>query len=330
MRVNVDALALGASPSVHTAEIAEALRALPPAEFEKAVANAQSTLARRVRIRFEAEKTAATVTFPERGRPDPTATDAVPTVLGALARLEGRIPPDATTFTFGASRAFNVVQLTIVDETTGAVVKHMLSPGADSPDYRLREVQAEERAVVLVRYLMLGFEHILPKGLDHILFVLGLFLLSAHFRPLLWQVTAFTVAHSVTLALSMAGIASLPSRIVEPLIALSIAYVAIENLFVKDLKPWRPVVVFLFGLLHGLGFAGVLRDLGMPDGRFAVALVGFNVGVEFGQLAVVALAFLAVGWFRDRRQYRPVIVRPCSLLIAVIGLYWAVQRTLAG
>jgi hypothetical protein len=119
----------------------------------------------------------------------------------------------------------------------------------------------------------------------------------------------------------------LPAHIVEPLIALSIAYVAVENIVTTELKPWRPIVVFLFGLLHGMGFAGVLRDLGLPREDFAAALVLFNVGVEFGQLAVIALAFLAVGWFRHRPWYRKAIVIPASSVIAVIGLYWAVTRT---
>ena len=120
--------------------------------------------------------------------------------------------------------------------------------------------------------------------------MVGLFLLGTRWRPLLLQVTLFTIAHSVTLGLSMLGIVSLPSSIVEPLIAFSIAYVAVENLFTTELSPWRGALVFLFGLLHGLGFAGVLGELGMPRGQFGLALVSFNVGVELGQLSVIALA----------------------------------------
>ena len=179
-------------------------------------------------------------------------------------------------------------------------------------------------------YLSLGFEHILPKGLDHILFVLGLYLLSARLAPLLWQVTAFTVAHTLTLALSMYGVVSLPPTVVEPLIAVSIAYVAVENMLMSELKPWRALVVFGFGLLHGLGFAGVLRDLGLPAGRFVTALVTFNLGVELGQLAVIGLAFLAVGWFHRRTWYRDRIVIPASAIIAAVGGYWAVARLLGG
>ena len=179
-------------------------------------------------------------------------------------------------------------------------------------------------------YAGLGFTHILPKGLDHILFVIGLFLLGTRWRPLLLQVTLFTVAHSVTLGLSMLGIVSLPSSVVEPLIAFSIAYVAVENLFTTELSPWRGALVFLFGLLHGLGFAGVLGELGMPRGQFGLALVSFNVGVELGQLSVIALATLTVGWWRLSRLelYRRWVVVPVSLAIALVGLYWTATRAL--
>jgi hypothetical protein len=159
--------------------------------------------------------------------------------------------------------------------------------------------------------------------------VLGLFLLSTRLGPLTWQVTAFTIAHTLTLGLSMYGLVSLPSRLVETLIALSIAYVAIENIVTSELKPWRPVLVFGFGLLHGLGFAVVLRELGLPQGEFVTALFSFNIGVELGQLSVIAMAFLAVGWFRERSWYRRAIVLPASLAISLVGLYWAAQRALA-
>lgn len=182
--------------------------------------------------------------------------------------------------------------------------------------------------VVVFRYVKMGFTHILPQGLDHILFVLGLFLLSTRLKALLWQITAFTVAHSLTLALSLYGILRLPPTIVEPLIAASIAFVAIENLFTTELKPWRPFVVFGFGLVHGMGFAGALLDLGLPRHDFLTALVGFNTGVELGQLSVVALAFLAVGWLRSRPFYRRVVVIPGSLTIAVVAVFWTIQRIL--
>jgi len=180
---------------------------------------------------------------------------------------------------------------------------------------------------VIFSYITIGFDHIVPKGTDHILFIVGIFLLSTRLKPLLWQVTMFTVAHTLTLALSMKGIVSLPSNIVEPLIALSIAYVGIENIFAHSLHKSRLVLVFLFGLLHGLGFAGVLSDFGMPANAFATALISFNVGVELGQLTVILFAYLAVGiWFRYKPWYHQRITVPGSLIISIIGLYWTYDR----
>jgi hydrogenase/urease accessory protein HupE len=118
--------------------------------------------------------------------------------------------------------------------------------------------------------------HIVPNGLDHMLFVLGIFLLSRRARTVLWQVSAFTVAHSISLALSMYGVINVAPKVVEPLIALSIAYVAIENIFTSELKSWRVALVFAFGLLHGLGFAGALQELGLPRAEFITALLAFK------------------------------------------------------
>jgi hypothetical protein len=178
----------------------------------------------------------------------------------------------------------------------------------------------------LALYLRLGFRHIVPEGADHILFVLGLFFLGITWRKLLSQTTVFTVAHATTLFLSTYGIFSLPSRYVEPAIALSIAFIAGENVVKPKLGPGRLAIVFGFGLIHGLGFASSLSDIPFPKTDFLVALLGFNFGVDLGQLFVIALAFLVVGWFRNRPWFRRRIAIPCSLAIAAVGLFWAVQR----
>lgn len=182
---------------------------------------------------------------------------------------------------------------------------------------------------MLIDYIPVGYTHILPKGADHILFVLGLFFLSPRLRPLLWQVSAFTLAHTITLALGARGVIQISPALVEPLIAASITVVALENIFVRRLHPWRPLLVFGFGLLHGLGFAGVLGEFGLPQGQFLAALIGFNLGVELGQLTVILVAFVTVGlWFGHRRWYRGRIAIPASLVIAGIGAWWVLERTL--
>ncbi|MEO7923785.1 MAG: HupE/UreJ family protein [Chitinophagaceae bacterium] len=178
-------------------------------------------------------------------------------------------------------------------------------------------------------YLKLGYKHILPLGLDHILFVLSLFLLSSKLKPVLWQSLAFTVAHSITLGLAMYKVITVPPSVVEPLIALSIMYVALENVFIQRLRPSRVGVVFIFGLVHGLGFASALNNLGLPQNSYLGSLVMFNVGVELGQLTVIILAFLLFGkWFGKKTWYRSHIVIPLSLVIAAIALYWVIERTL--
>ena len=176
-------------------------------------------------------------------------------------------------------------------------------------------------------FIVIGFQHIVPKGLDHILFVTGIFLLSTKLRPILMQVTSFTVAHTVTLGLGTLGIINLPSTIVEPLIAASIVYVGVENIMRPTLSRWRPAVVFLFGLMHGLGFAGILKEFGIPKGEFVTGLLSFNIGVELGQLTVIAACFLLVGfWFGNKSWYRQRIVIPGSLAIAAVATFWFIQR----
>ncbi len=176
-------------------------------------------------------------------------------------------------------------------------------------------------------YLKLGFTHILPLGIDHILFVFGLFLLSPKLKPLLTQITCFTIAHTITLGLSVYNVISLPAYIVEPVIAASIIYVAVENMRTSKLNKWRLVIVFLFGLIHGMGFAGALKELGLPKSQFLNALLTFNAGVELGQITVVLIAFMLVGlWFKSSEWYHRRIVVPASVVIAAIAAYWTVER----
>lgn len=250
---------------------------------------------------------------------------------GGLAtyRLTGRMPPGASTLRWFYGIVGDPYPLQVVQADGASTVEWIHGANWSGTIDLRRPVVPPTRWRIMRQYLALGYTHIIPKGSDHILFVLGIFLLSPRVRPLLTQVTVFTVAHSITLGLSIYGMVSLPPRVVEPLIALSIAYVAIENLVTWELKPWRLALVFSFGLLHGLGFAGVLRELGLPREQFLTGLVTFNLGVEGGQLTAIALAMIAVSPWVHRRWYRHRVVIPASLVIAAIGLYWTVVRLMA-
>lgn len=176
-------------------------------------------------------------------------------------------------------------------------------------------------------YLKLGYMHILPNGFDHILFVIGLCLLSTKVSTILWQATAFTVAHSITLALSMKNIIVAPSAVVEPIIALSILFVAVENMLITRLSPWRILIVFMFGLIHGMGFASALNEIGLPSDKFFLSIFSFNVGVELGQITVILATFaLVIIPFHKIKNYKQRVVYPLSIIIALIALYWTIQR----
>ena len=203
-----------------------------------------------------------------------------------------------------------------------------LAPRADPVELMTINAKGEAEAgkgSSLLQWIGAGFTHILPLGLDHICFILGLFLLQPKLKPLLWQTSAFTVAHSITLAMVVLGVFTLPSKVVEPMIALSIAYVGIENLWVKELKPWRIGLVFGLGLLHGMGFASVMKELELPQGEVIKPLIGFNLGVELGQVTVLVTAFAATFWIMKKPAFG-IVRKIASAMIGAVGLYWTVER----
>jgi len=335
LQFHVAAYVLDEEPTLFSDVAIERAAAMSDTDLEAAIAEAEARLLAALDIEVDgASWIPAEIEFPTveeiRAEALATATQPSPPVT-----VRGRLNPEARSFRVIFPPRLGSVMLYL--EGNGApTIMQLLRVGEQSWPYAIRgaafsadAVEVPRYFVVAWNYLCLGFLHILPMGLDHILFVVGLFLLNQHWRPLLVQVTAFTVAHSLTLALAMYDVVSISPAVVEPIIALSIAYVAIENLCTTELKPWRPAVVFLFGLLHGLGFAGVLHELGVPSEDAVVALVTFNVGVELGQLSVIALAFAAVGWFRNREWYRSVVVVPLSCGIAFVGVYWTATRILA-
>jgi hypothetical protein len=177
------------------------------------------------------------------------------------------------------------------------------------------------------RFILLGVQHIF-LGYDHIMFLFALMLLGGRLMDLVKIVTAFTVAHSITLALAALQAVTLPSRLVESAIALTIAYVAAENLFLKEPAGHRWMLTFGFGLIHGFGFAGVLRELGLPARGLAASLLGFNVGVELGQVCIVGAFFPLTRWLsgRRRRKFKRRLVVAASCAILAFGAGWFVER----
>ena len=324
--LDADALALGLPLETDSAAVAAAMRQLTEERFEAAVMTAKTAARADVEVLFGPQRARTEVEFPHFGTAAASEAEP-PTILGTVARLSGPIPQGSAQVSVRLPARYKTVSLQILAAGRSETYTAILEPGERSAEISLSgSDHSRHRQSVLLAYLELGFTHIVPKGLDHILFVLGLFLLSTRWRPLLLQVTAFTIAHSVTLALAMQGVVSLPSRLVETVIALSITWVAVENIATTRLRPWRVGLVFGFGLLHGLGFAGVLGELGMPEGDFLAALLSFNLGVELGQLAVVLAAFAATARFRNLRGYRRFVVIPSSALIALAGCWWAVTR----
>lgn len=199
-----------------------------------------------------------------------------------------------------------------------------LSLNAHTINYQLDKMKDDE---VISKYLQLGFTHILPYGFDHVLFILCVFFLNTDIKKIILQATMFTLAHSITLAMAVYGLIAPPPDIIEPLIAISIALLAIENIYTSNIKPWRMLMVFIFGLIHGMGFAGALRELGLPSYAFATALLSFNVGVELGQLTVILLMYLIVSkLFSQKTWYRNRLVIPTNIAIALVALYWTFER----
>ena len=203
----------------------------------------------------------------------------------------------------------------------------LIEDGKKSKWFGINNKTEVELSQNIKEYILLGFKHIIPKGLDHILFVLGLFLLSPKMKPLVLQVSIFTLAHTITLFFGALKIIIIPAIIIEPIIALSICFIAIENLFTENVKRTRPYIIFIFGLLHGLGFAGVLNEIGVSTNLFISSLVSFNVGVELGQICVIILSYILIALlFQKKIWYRNRVTKPISIIIASIGFYWFFER----
>ncbi len=303
----------------------DALRALPPTRLRGAFDGVQARFLADIELRTGQQVRLrpgwVDLHVPPVGDPD-LARDSVVT-------LAGQLPPNTRALVWQWAPRLGASIVRVTGPADEDLYRAYLAPGQASQAVLREGMAVQPLDELILDYMRIGFEHIVPKGLDHILFVVGLFLFSVHWRPLLWQVTSFTLAHSVTLALGVLGLVSISPAVVEPLIALSIIYVGVENLAARRLHVWRPMVIFGFGLLHGLGFAGVLEEVGLDRSHFVAGLLAFNLGIELGQLAVILGCFLLVGlWFRNKAWYRRRIVLPGSAVVAAVGGYWFIERTL--
>ena len=203
-----------------------------------------------------------------------------------------------------------------------------LQPGVESEQIFFRENNFRSALVSFTKFFILGIQHIVPKGLDHILFIFGLFLFSSSLNKLVKQITIFTIAHSITLIFVSLSLIKINPNIVEPIIALSIVYVGLENIFKNYIKEYlRYIVILFFGLLHGLGFALVLSDIGYRSSQLFLNLISFNIGIEVAQILLILFLYLLVGIkFAKNKYYRITFQIPSSILIASIGLYWFFER----
>jgi len=334
MHVSIEALLTGINnrfrntKNAPQAEAYDKLRALMPTELAQRFEPFKQKLLAGISLEFDGEKVPLSITKVE--IPEPGYLK-VP--RASVVYLEGKIPRGSRHLTWYFPKRFsnNAVRVQQVDEAREqwrwSDWVWLRDDVASEPFPIDEEFVKKPLLQVVTSYIKLGYDHIVPNGIDHILFVVGIFLLAARFRSLLSQITMFTLAHSISLALAVYGVIELPARVVQPLVALSIAYIGVENLFSHKVQKRRLLLVFGFGLLHGLGFAGALKEFGMPPGDYVTALVSFNVGVELGQIAIVLAAFvLFAGWFARKTWYRQAVVLPVSGLISVLGLIWTVDR----
>ncbi|MEO0318003.1 MAG: hypothetical protein RL404_1680 [Pseudomonadota bacterium] len=212
---------------------------------------------------------------------------------------------------------------------TGGSLSHVFAK--DAPEATINVVAATNSAAAhatATGFFLLGVEHI-ATGYDHLLFLLALILCGGSLVQLLKIITAFTLAHSLTLGAAALDIVTLPSAMVEAVIALSIAYVAFENLYPRYAVSRRWAVSFLFGLVHGFGFSSVLKEIGLPKDSLLLSLLNFNLGVEAGQLAAVVIVVPLLTWLRTT-SFETRVVRGMSLVVLAVGLGLFIERVAFG
>lgn len=280
-------------------------------------------------------KRATTLDFGNGPQP-PTTVSVRPEQNNIVFELTFRNAPEFAQLTFHAAllkeMPFGHREAFVARDEAGAeIARHLLSDRDDSAVVtHIPSAHAPSRGAQFLEFLLLGLRHILT-GYDHLLFLFGLLIVTRAPRAAILLITCFTIAHSITLALSTFGLVEIPSRLVEATIAASILYVGVENIIRRDAAlHWRWLLTLAFGLIHGLGFASVLREMGIAKtGTSAIIpLVAFNAGVEVGQLAVAAIVLPIIWKLRQRPAFVRTGVPACSVLVAAAGAFWLLQRTL--
>lgn len=298
----------------------EALRNLPPGLLEKEVRQAWPSLSGKISLRVVGKNVPLeieSVTIPPVG--DLMVQRTSRTVL------TGALPTGDDPFTFGWVEEFGPLLLRRVGDADDGYIATLMSGTSSHPIAR-NSITVPNPLSVFTDFVQTGFVHVLPGGIDHMLFVLGLFFYGRSFRSLILQVSSFTLAHTITLAAATMGYVNVPSAIVEPLIAASIIFVGMENIVGSRLRvarDYRLGVVLVFGLLHGLGFAAALEEFGLGGRSFFSALFGFNIGVEIAQLAIVIACYACFGyWFWQKPWYANRIAWPASVAVVAGGFYF--------
>ena len=307
----------------------EATMKAPPEELARIRRETEKTLRSLLRITFAGREFAWGIEFPDFEKQPFT----LPEEAGDWALLSTRIvmpaqsgPGELRMLWSGEEESELIILIeSNGDDEDGGIVS--VAPGGE---ISLLKVEGSGHAGPVGRsglasWIGSGFRHVVPLGLDHMLFIIGLFLMVPKWQPLLKQSLMFTIAHSVTLALAVLGLVSLPSRLVEVLIAFSIAFIGVENLFSRKVGKLRLFLVLGFGLIHGLGFASVLADKlkSIPPDRLGGPLLGFNLGVELAQISVLGVSFLIL-W--PLKKWTLQVRTAGSVFVALAGIGWMVER----
>lgn len=297
-----------------------------PEEWARIRRETDKTLRGLLRITFAGKEIPWTIEFPDFEKqpfvlPEEAGDWAL---LTTRLVMEARSDPGELRVHWSGEEESELIVLT-EDSENGEIVS--VQPGGE---IRLLEVEASGEAMAANQsrsggWISSGFHHVLPLGLDHMLFIVGLFLMVPKWKPLMGQSLLFTLAHSATLALAVLGWVQVPGKWVEILIAFSIAFIGVENLLTHQISRQRLILVFGFGLVHGLGFASVLADQlgGIPRERLAWPLLGFNLGVELAQLTVLASSFVVL-W--PLRRWTRAVQTVGSVFVAIAGCGWMITR----